>query len=121
MKKWIRRWLTPREQYIVLSLCLMFLAGLLFRFLGLTDTTTTSTLSVPVGKMDGLIDINQADSLVLTTLPGIGPDEAARILELRRRKGGYSRIAELKEVRGVNDATLEALMPRLKVGSYEKK
>ncbi len=48
-----------------------------------------------------LIELNSADSLSLTTLPGIGPAFASRIIRYRRLLGGYHSTQQLLEVYGM--------------------
>ena len=75
----------------------------------------------PLGAQARLIiglklDLNRADSKQLQLIPGIGPARAAKIVELRTRKGGFSSLDELIQVRGIGDKTLEKLRPWLELG-----
>lgn len=45
-----------------------------------------------------LLDINQADSLALLVLPGIGPFFAGKVVAYREQLGGYSTPEQLKEI-----------------------
>ena len=53
----------------------------------------------------GPININAASVDELTTLPGIGPAIANRIIEFRQSNGRFRSIEEIKKVRGIGDAT----------------
>lgn len=44
------------------------------------------------------LDINRADSAAFTTLPGIGPYYAAKIVQYRARLGGFSHKEQLMEI-----------------------
>ena len=52
------------------------------------------------------VDINSADSLLLTTLPGIGPFYARKIVEYRELLGGYVDVQQLKDIDGLQDSIL---------------
>jgi competence protein ComEA len=56
-------------------------------------------------------NINTASAEQLQRLPRIGPALAGRILEYRRQHGGFGSAAELTEVRGIGDKTMERLAP----------
>ncbi|MCB1128569.1 MAG: helix-hairpin-helix domain-containing protein, partial [Verrucomicrobiae bacterium] len=64
----------------------------------------------------GRVDLNRADAAALTTLPGIGPGKAARILAYREKHGPFRMTRELLRVRGIGPATLEKLAPLVTVG-----
>lgn len=61
------------------------------------------------------IPINQADEELLTTIPGIGPAFARRIIEFREQHGRINAIEELDAVKGVGPAKLKILKANLTV------
>lgn len=67
------------------------------------------------------IDINQADSLKLLLLPGIGPVFSGRIVRFRQMLGGFYSVDQLKEVYGMTDERFVKLEPFLFVGTNELK
>jgi len=61
----------------------------------------------------GLININQADTVLLETLPGIGPSYAQKIIDYREKNGGFKSIEELMAVSGIGKSLfsqIEALV-----------
>jgi len=67
------------------------------------------------GQPAGLVDLNRATAADLDALPGVGPVLAARILEHRDRVGGFTRVDELADVKGIGDATFAELAPLVTV------
>jgi competence ComEA-like helix-hairpin-helix protein len=61
------------------------------------------------------IPINQADAELLTTIPGIGPAFAQRIIEFRGQHGRITSIEELDAVKGIGPAKLKILKTHLVV------
>jgi DNA uptake protein ComE-like DNA-binding protein len=59
------------------------------------------------------INLNEADSAQLESLPGIGERLSARIIKYRDRLGGFHDVAQLKEVYGLQDSVLVLLATRL--------
>ena len=60
-----------------------------------------------------LINLNEADSVMLEALPGIGERLSARIIKYRDRLGGFHDVAQLKEVYGLQDTVLKVLASRV--------
>ena len=54
-----------------------------------------------------LTELNSADSAKLTTIKGIGPYSAARIISYRNRLGGFVKKEQLKEVYGLDSGVYE--------------
>lgn len=50
-----------------------------------------------------LVNLNTATVRELQTLPGIGPSLANKIVEFRRKKGGFKRVEELLAVPGISE------------------
>lgn len=59
------------------------------------------------------ISLNQADEELLTTISGIGPVFARRIIEFRDQQGRINDIEELDAVKGVGPAKLKILKAHL--------
>ena len=61
------------------------------------------------------VNLNTATAPQLEALPGVGPATAARILEYRLKNGGFKKIEELMNVRGIGEKTFLTLKPMLVV------
>lgn len=62
-------------------------------------STGTSKTIFPQKLMgDEVVDLNLADSALLCRVPGIGPYFARKIVEYRRRLGGYSHVEQLLQI-----------------------
>lgn len=62
------------------------------------------------------VDLNHATVLQLEGLPGIGPVLAGRIVEYRRRKGGFRHVGELQSVSGIGKKRYSVLKEMVMVG-----
>jgi competence ComEA-like helix-hairpin-helix protein len=60
-----------------------------------------------------IIDVNTADSLLLESLPGIGPALAGRIIKYRNKLGGFYTREQLKEVWGLPDSVLNKIKEKV--------
>lgn len=58
-----------------------------------------------------LVNLNLASLTELETLPEVGPVTAQAIVTWRDEHGGFTAVAELLEVDGIGDATLEQIAP----------
>jgi competence protein ComEA len=59
------------------------------------------------GEGDGPVDLNTATAEELEELPGVGPAIAEAILDERERRGRFTAVEDLLDVRGIGDARLE--------------
>jgi len=63
------------------------------------------------------LDLNHAGPADLTRLPGIGPVLAARIVEARRVRGGFTRTEDLLAVRGIGPRLYQRLERYVALGT----
>ena len=65
------------------------------------------------------VNLNTATAEQLETLPGIGAATAKRIIEHRQKTGGFKKIEELMNVKGIGEKSFLKLKPLVTV-SVEK-
>jgi competence protein ComEA len=66
------------------------------------------------------VNLNTASIQQLTTLPGVGPKLAARIVEYRQKSGAFRSTQELINVQGVGEKNFAKIEPWLSVGEAPK-
>lgn len=62
-----------------------------------------------------LVNVNEAGSERLQTLPGIGSAYAKRIIQYREKHGEFNTEEELKKIKGIGEKRLEKLKPFIKL------
>jgi comEA protein len=67
------------------------------------------------------LDLNSATIPQLETLPGIGQRTAELIVEYRQKNGGFKKIEELMNVRGIGEKSFLRLRPLVTVGLPDRK
>lgn len=88
---------------------------------GSADTTISPTgASVEesrngISDNDARININTADIARLTTLSGIGEVKAKAIIAFRQQNGAFTSIEQIKNVKGIGQATFEKIKDRIMV------
>lgn len=65
------------------------------------------------------VELNTATEVELRTLPGIGERTAQRIIEYREEHGGFEKIEDLMNVRGIGERTFLRLRPLVRVDAPE--
>jgi competence protein ComEA len=81
----------------------------------------TNSKFVNTPKQKVIVNINTADTALFNKLYGIGPTLAQRIVDRRIALGGFTNIAQLLEVYGITDSTLQKIKPQLIVDAKQIK
>jgi len=72
----------------------------------------------PVAKSvsgEALLNVNSADALKLTELPGIGEVTAARIVTYRDENGPFQSVDEMIKIKGIGPKVLAKIRPLITI------
>ncbi len=61
------------------------------------------------------VNLNSASATQLQTLPGVGASAAQRIVDYRQKNGGFKKIEELMNVKGIGEKSFLKLKPLITV------
>ncbi|MEW6267253.1 MAG: helix-hairpin-helix domain-containing protein [Thermodesulfobacteriota bacterium] len=61
------------------------------------------------------LDLNRASARDLALLPGLGPATAARIITERSRRGGFTDLSEIDQIRGIREGTAKNISAWVRV------
>ena len=78
-------------------------------------TSTTPQAAAPAAQAAPALNLNAATVDQLETLPGIGRKTAERIIEYRTKNGGFKRIEDLMNVKGIGEKSFLKLKPLIAV------
>jgi competence protein ComEA len=78
-------------------------------------TSTIDQAAQPAAQAAPAINLNAATIDQLETLPGIGRKTAERIIEYRTKNGGFKRIEDLMNVKGIGEKSFLKLKPLIAV------
>ena len=76
-----------------------------------SGTDNASAAAQPV--QNGKININQADSIALQEIPGVGPATADKIIQYRESNGRFQTIEDIKNVSGIGNKTFEKMKDKI--------
>jgi competence protein ComEA len=72
--------------------------------------------SKPAASAPAVVNLNTATATQIATLPGVGEKAAQRIIEYREKNGGFKKIEELMNVKGIGEKSFLKLKPLITVG-----
>lgn len=111
--------LEPGSMALFFSVLLLFDAGISFRYLPphgmslLAERPSVKKGSQSLAPTPKKININQATFAELTTLPGIGPVIARRILDYRKKNPPFRKVEDLLIIKGISKNRLDRIRNRI--------
>jgi competence protein ComEA len=93
------------------------LATLIALFVFTADAVVSAqkTAAKPAAAAPAIVNLNSATATQIATLPGIGEKAAQRIIEYRDKNGGFRKIEELMNVKGIGEKSFLKLKPLITV------
>ena len=101
-----------RRLFRVATMALAMCAGV-----GGVAAAQTQTAPEEQSPQAAQVDLNQASAVQLETLPGIGPRTAELIIAYRNENGGFKKIEDLMNIRGIGERSFLRLRPLVSVGA----
>ena len=122
-----------KAKIALLGVCAMFLCVLIGIYIG--RNTNASSFSLPLASENetigvisasestsanrfenGKVNINSANVLQLSLLPGIGQTLAQRIIDYREDNGDFSAIEEIMYVSGIGESKFQQMRDYITIG-----
>ena len=97
------------------ALCALLIVG----SLGVASTVAAAQSKAPAKAAPApatIVNLNTATASQIATLPGIGETAAQRIIEYRDKNGGFKKVEELMNVKGIGEKSFLKLKPLVTVG-----
>lgn len=83
----------------------------------LSAKASAETIQAASENQGDKININTANLTELDKLPGVGPVRAADIIAYREKNNGFKTIEEIKNIKGIGDASFEKIKDLITVGN----
>jgi competence protein ComEA len=96
---------------------LVLVLGLVATVAAAQDAARPAAKTAAAPAAGAAINLNTATVAQLETLPGVGKSTAERILEYRQKNGGFKRVEDLMNVRGIGEKSFLKIKPLITVNT----
>jgi len=79
------------------------------KYISIPEIKKTETPNIKTKKTKQIVELNQADSLQLISINGVGPFYAKQILKYSKELGGFRNYAQLTEIWGLENLEIQKL------------
>jgi competence protein ComEA len=93
---------------LIVAVCICFASAI--------ASAQSKTAAKPANAPAAVVNLNTATVTQIATLPGIGEKAAERIVEYREKNGGFKKVEELMNVKGIGEKSFLKLKPLITVG-----
>ena len=98
------------------ALCALLIAGCLCAASTVASAQSKAASGKAAAAPASVVNLNTATASQIATLPGIGDTAAQRIIEYREKNGGFKKVEELMNVKGIGEKSFLKLKPLVTVG-----
>ncbi len=88
-----------------------FAACVLSLMLVAASSTQAAKPDTTPPSLEGVVNLNTASPEELQLIPGVGEVRAAAIVAKRKERGGFKRVDELLDIKGIGSSMLERMRP----------
>jgi competence protein ComEA len=98
------------------ALCALIVAGCLCAASTAASAQSKAASGKAAAAPASVVNLNTATASQIATLPGIGDTAAQRIIEYREKNGGFKKVEELMNVKGIGEKSFLKLKPLVTLG-----
>ncbi|CAN5832169.1 hypothetical protein BH24ACI4_BH24ACI4_29120 [soil metagenome] len=105
-----------RSLIVPLALVALLLGGSVTAAAQTAPAAAATAAPAKTASAGAVVNLNTATPTQLATLPGIGIKTAERIVEHREKSGGFKKVEELMNVKGIGEKSFLKLKELVTVG-----
>ena len=89
------------------------------KYISIPEIKKAETPIIKTKKTKQIVELNQADSLQLISINGVGPFYAKQILKYRKELGGFRNYVQLTEIWGLENLEIQKLKQQTSIDTLD--